>query len=271
MFLVYIIVLIVLICILYILSTICRIGEDRMDAFRGWNYTHRGLHGNGVPENSMAAFRRAREKNYGIEFDVHLLADGDLGVMHESNMIRTTGREGRIEDLTAAQLSEYFLENTMQTIPEFGQVLQLIDGRVPLIVELKPVGNNHAQLCEKTCSMLDGYNGSYCVESFDPRCVYWLRKNRPDIVRGQITENFLNKKESKLPWVLKFMLTNLMFNFLTLPDFVAYQYADRRTLSDQIVRKLWKTTSVTWTLKNKREFQTAVAEDRIPIFENFEP
>ena len=263
--------LIILICILYILSTICRTGEDRMGELYGWNYTHRGLYGNGVPENSMEAFRRAREKGYGIELDVHLLSDGNLGVMHESELIRTTGREGQIEDLTAAQLSEYFLENTMQTIPEFGQVLRLVDGRIPLIVELKPLRNNYAQLCEKVCLLLDDYKGVYCVESFDPRCVFWFRKNRPDIIRGQLTKNYFKNKASKLPWVIKFILTNQMFNFLTRPDFVAYMYADRRTLSDTIVRKLWKTPSVTWTLKNRREYNTAVAEGRVPIFENFEP
>ncbi|MBQ8797496.1 MAG: glycerophosphodiester phosphodiesterase [Oscillospiraceae bacterium] len=258
-------------CCLYVLSTICRRGKDRMGALYGWKYAHRGLHGNGVPENSMEAFRRAREHGYGVELDVHLLADGNLAIIHDHDLKRTTGKEGRIEELTVDQLGEYFLEGTMQTIPEFGQVLRLFDGRVPLIVELKAAGKNHAALCKKVCEMLGAYSGVFCLESFDPRCVYWLRKNRPDLVRGQLTENFLKTKTSTLPWILKFIMTFQITNFLTRPDFVAYKFKDRKHFSNKIVRGLWKTPSVTWTLVNEQELETALAEKRVPIFEGFEP
>lgn len=264
-------VVIATLCILYVLSTLCRTGMNRMDTFYGWKYAHRGLYGNGVPENSMEAFRRARDRGYGVELDVHLLADGNLAVIHDSSLLRVTGKDEQIENLTLDRLGDYFLDHTMQTIPSFAQVLRLFDGRVPLIVELKAVGKNYAALCKKTCEMLDEYNGSYCLESFDPRCVYWLRKNRPDIIRGQITENFLKSKTSPLPWILKFLLTNQMTNFLTRPDFVAYKFKDRRNVSDKLVRKLWKTPSVAWTLVSKRELDTALAEGRVPIFEGFEP
>ena len=202
--------ILLIICALYILSTICRRGEDRMGALYGWKYAHRGLHGDGVPENSMEAFRRARENGYGVELDVHLLTDGGLAVIHDSLLMRTTGREGRVEDLTLAQLEEYFLENTMQTIPAFNKVLELFDGKVPLIIELKTAGKNYASLCKAVCEMLDTYEGVFCLESFDPRCVYWLRKNRPDLIRGQLTENFLksiNIDGSSLEQIIKIIQT----------------------------------------------------------------
>ena len=242
-----------------------------MSNLYGFKYAHRGLHGNGIPENSMEAFRRARNKGYGIELDIHLLADGNLAVIHDSKLERTTGQEGLVEDLTTVQLQEYFLEGTMQTIPEFSKVLQLYDGQAPLIVELKAVGNNHAALCKKACEMLDEYNGVYCLESFDPRCVYWLRKNRPDMIRGQLTENFFKSKTSTIPWIFKFLLTNQTMNFLIRPDFVAYRFSDRNHFSNLFVRKLWKVPSVTWTLVNQQELDDAIAENRIPIFESFEP
>lgn len=265
------IVVIAALCALYILSTVCRIGNDRMGALYGWKYAHRGLHKNGVPENSLLAFRRARDAGYGIELDVHLLADGDLAIIHDSDLYRVTGREGKIEALSAADLDNYYLENTMQTIPKFSQVLDLIAGRVPLIVELKSAGANYAELCKKACNMLDGYQGVFCLESFDPRCIRWLRKHRPDLIRGQLTENFFKSKTSKLPWILKFLLSYQMLNFLITPDFVAYKFADRKNISDIIVRKVWKTPSVTWTLVSKREMDTALEENRISIFEGFEP
>lgn len=266
-----VLVILIVICLLYVLSTICRVGKNRMSGLYGWKYAHRGLHGNGVPENSMEAFRRARERGYGIELDIHLLADGNLAVIHDYDLKRTTGKDGVIEDLTADQLDAYLLEGTMQTIPEFGKVLRLIDGRVPLILELKAAGKNYADLCERTCEILDSYNGEFCLESFDPRCVYWLRKNRPDLIRGQLTENFFRTKTSKLPWIIKLLMTYQFVNFLTMPDFVAYKFRDRKNISNLLVHGFWRTPSVTWTLLSQEELDAAVAENRIPIFEGFEP
>ena len=266
-----IIIIIILLLTLYVLSVMGRTGHQGLSALRGWAYAHRGLHGNGVPENSMEAFRRAKAAGYGVELDVHLLADGNLAVIHDSMLARTTGAQGCIEDLTTRQLKDYHLEGTQETIPQLGEVLKLFAGDAPLVVELKAVKDNVDALCEAACRMLDGYHGAYCVESFDPRCVYWLRKNRPDIIRGQLTENYFATKGSKLPWILKFALKNQMLNFITMPDFVAYRYKDRKTLSNFICRKFWNVQGVTWTVKNREEFDTAVSEGWIPIFEDFCP
>lgn len=264
-------IILAVIAILFVLAVRCNERKGIMDAFYGWNYAHRGLYGNGIPENSLKAFKAAKEAGYGVELDVHLLKDGALAVIHDSKLLRMTGREGIVEDLTAQQLTECFLNGTDQTIPLFSDVLQLYDGKAPLIVELKPVGDNVAALCSKTCEMLDGYKGLYCLESFDPRCVYWLKINRPDLIRGQLYKNYFKDKSSPLTWILKFMLRHQLCNFLTLPDFVAYQYPDRKTVSNYIVRKIWNVPSVSWTLKSIHEYNTAIAEGCIPIFENFMP
>lgn len=268
---VVIILVILILAALYVLSVRGRTGHPDLHKLYGWKYAHRGLHGEGRPENSMAAFRASLEHGYGIELDVHLLADGNLAIMHDSLLKRTTGAEGRVEELTTAQLESYRLEGTDEKIPLFQQVLDLYDGKAPLIVELKPYGGNHNALCEKAVAMLDGYKGMYCLESFDPRCLLWLKKHRPDLIRGQLTENYFRSKTSPLPWVLKFLLTNQMGNFLTMPDFVAYRCTDRHTISNTIARKLWKLHGVTWTLKDKDDFDRAVQEDWIPIFEGFKP
>lgn len=263
-------VLVLLLAVVYLLSTRCRRGHPELKNLHGWKYAHRGLYGVGCPENSMAAFRKARDMGYGVELDVHLLADGNLAVIHDSQLKRMTGSEGRIEDLTTAQLRSYRLNGTEETIPEFRQVLDLYAGRAPLIVELKVMGNNYAALCERACEMLDSYKGVYCMESFDPRCVYWLKKNRPDVIRGQLTENYF-KRKNKLPFVLKCLLTHQMLNFLTMPDFVAYRYEDCATFSYWLVRKFWKTEGVAWTLDNREDYEKAVHDGLIPIFENIIP
>lgn len=265
------ILIIALLLALFVLSTVGRTGHPGLQELRKWSYAHRGLHGEGVPENSLEAFRRAKEAGYGMELDVHLLADGNLAVIHDSGLKRTTGRDGIVEHLTVRELRNYYLEGTDQTIPEFCQVLELLGGKVPLIVELKCVGNNYAALCETACNILDRYDGAYCMESFDPRCVYWLKKNRPDVIRGQLTENYFASTGSKLPWFLKFLLKNQMLNFLTRPDFIAYKYRDRKTFSNAICRKFWKIQGVTWTVKSREEYDDAISENWIPIFENFTP
>ena len=261
----------VLLALLYVLSTMCRKGHKGLENLRGWSYAHRGLHGGGVPENSMAAFRAALEGGYGIELDLHLMKDGKLAVFHDNTLDRTTGKSGKLEDLTAEELADYPLEGTAEQIPLFSQVLELYDGKAPLIVELKPVGGNHAALTKAACDMLDAYNGVYCLESFDPRCVQWLKKNRPDLIRGQLTENFVANKKSPLPLAVKFLMTHQMMNFLTKPDFVAYRFDDRKTLSNLLARKLWGAQGVTWTLKTPEAHAAAVAEGWIPIFEGYRP
>ena len=260
-----------ILAVLYVLALRCRAGHKGLEALKGWAYAHRGLHGNGVPENSMAAFRLALENGYGIEFDVHLMADGELAVIHDSSLKRTAGEDVFIEDLTKADLDRYRLEETDEKIPLFSEVLALYAGKAPLIIELKSERNNYAKLSAAVCDALAGYEGPYCLESFDPRVVNWLKKNRPDMIRGQLTENFLQNPKSKLPWVLEFLLTTQLMNFLTVPDFIAYKSADRKRLGNFVCRKIWHATGVTWTVKSQEEFDAVKKEGWLPIFEGFRP
>ena len=266
-----VLIIIVILVLLFLLAIMGRKGHPGLPKLRGWSYAHRGLHGEGRPENSMAAFRAALEGGYGIELDVHLLKDGNLAIMHDSSLKRTAGADVKIEDLTTEELKNYRLEGTEETIPTFRELLDLYAGKAPLIIELKVAGNNYAELTDAVCKMMDTYSGTYCMESFDPRCVAWLAKNRPDIVRGQLTENFVANPRSPLPLYLKFVLTHQMENFLIRPDFVAYKFADRKNLGNFLARKLWGAQGVTWTLKSQEEFDTAVAEGWLPIFEGFRP
>ena len=255
--------------LLYLWCLKGRCSRKKMASFFGWSYAHRGLHDAEKPENSMAAFRAALEAGYGIELDIHLLKDGNLAVIHDSSLERTTGCTGDVEDLTTEQLGNYYLQGTQETIPQFQQVLDLFAGKAPLIVELKCYKNNVKPLCEAACKMMDSYEGLYCMESFDPRVVCWLRKNRPDILRGQLSENWMGKK-IPVPGILKWVMTYHIGNFYTRPDFVAYKFEDRKTFGTNICRKLWRIPGVSWTLKTREEYDTAVKEGWIPIFEGFQ-
>jgi glycerophosphoryl diester phosphodiesterase len=260
-----------LLCALYVLSLIGRRAGERIQPFRGWVYAHRGLHDASAPENSMAAFQKAVEAGYGIELDVHLLADGSLAVMHDSLLARTTGQEGCIEDLTLEDLPNYRLSGTENTIPSFREVLQLVDGKVPLIVELKSYKGNHDALTQAACECMQSYRGLYCMESFDPRCVLWLRRNTPHIVRGQLADHFLKLKADYMPWILRAVMTAPITNFLVYPDFLAYRYRYRKKLSVWLCRRLWGVPGVAWTLQNQQEHAQAEKEGWIRIFENYRP
>ena len=257
--------------ILYVLALRCRHGHKMLKKLQGWGYAHRGLHGNGVPENSMEAFRLALEGGYGIELDVHLMADGQLAVIHDASLKRTAGADVLIEDLTAADLGRYPLEGTEQTIPLFDEVLELYAGKAPIIVELKAERGNHAALSKAVCDRMDSYEGVYCLESFDPRVTLWLKKNRPCQCRGQLGENYLRATKAKLPGILKFMLAHQLENFLVVPDFVSFRFSDRKLLGVWMARTLWGAQGVTWTIKTQEDYDTAVKEGWLPIFEGFRP
>lgn len=257
--------------VLYVISLMGRRDHPKLKELGKWDYAHRGLHNKPqIPENSMHAFRLALEKGYGIELDLHLLRDGELAVFHDNALERTTGKKGRVEDLTADMLSGYNLEGTDETIPLFRDVLELFDGKAPMIIELKAVGGNAAELCKEVFRQLEGYKGLYCVESFDPRCVLWLKHNRPDVVRGQLSQNFF-KNRSGMGGFIDCILTALTANFLTRPDFIAYKFSDRRHLSNILAIKLWGIQGASWTITSKADYDQAKKENLIPIFEKFEP
>lgn len=235
-------------------------------------YAHRGLHdgARGIPENSLAAFRRAVECGFGAELDVHLSRDGRLVVMHDESLKRTCGVERDISDLTADELAAFRLEGTDEKIPFLEEVLPIFEGRAPLVVEVKPVRRNHAALCRATCSLLDRSSVDSCIESFDPRAVFWLRRHRPELVRGQLSENFTRHGET-LSAPLRFVMHNLLTNFLTRPDFAALRVDDRNDISFRLCRTLLRAQEFSWTVRTPDEQRAAERDGAAIIFEGFDP
>lgn len=264
-------IIIALLALLYLFSLHGRTGRMRLRTFQKFAYAHRGLHNEAIPENSMAAFKAALDHGYGIELDVHLLKDGHLAVIHDHSLLRTAGVDVEIEDLTADDLENYRLGQTEEKIPLFQDVLAMWGGKTPLIIELKSRKNNYADLTEAAVAAMKGCTGAWCMESFDPRCLRHLKKHYPNITRGQLSEDFIHNPKVSAPFVLKLLMTLLVTNFLTNPDFVAYEFEDRKVLSLQLCRKLWRLPMVAWTLKTQEEFDLAMEDGCIPIFEGFLP
>ncbi len=263
-----------LLAALYLFALRCRRGHSAWEKLCSYRYAHRGLHDKPtIPENSLAAFRRALEQGYGAELDVHLMRDGNLAVIHDSSLRRTAGADVMIEDLTAADLPHYRLEESDAPIPLLTDVLDLFAGKAPLIIELKAARGNYSALAQAAMDVLDHYDTDYCVESFDPRCILWLKKHRPEVVRGQLSQQFSRHpgdgggQSRAVLW----LLSNLLTNIVTRPDFIAYRFEDRRTPSVALCRALYGVREVSWTITNKQDMVAAEAKGNLVIFERFDP
>ncbi len=256
---------------LYLLAIMPRMGNrKRRKDFLNVYYAHRGLHDNDTdaPENSIAAFCRAVQAGYGIEMDVQLSKDGVPVAFHDFTLKRICGKEGKVCDYTWEELQSFRLCGSEETIPKFEDVLNEVRGRVPLIVELKVERANLA-LCPVVDAMLEKYHGIYCIESFNPLVLRWYRQNHGSVVRGQLSDGFLKSGEFQGP--LYFFLQNLMLNFITKPDFIAYNHKYEKTLSRRICRGLFRNLSVAWTIKSQEELDAVRDKFDIFIFDSFIP
>ena len=271
---VYILLAIALLILLWLFSLKTRRGQRKLQVLKQYRYAHRGLHNarRGIPENSILSYRYVLAGGFGAEIDVRMTKDKHLVVIHDSDLRRLCGVKGRVEDMTLEQLKLLQLQGTHESIPRLEEVLTIFSGKAPLIIELKPEGRNVRSLCERTCRLLEGYQGDYCVESFDPRVLWWLRRNEPFIIRGQLSQNFLRRKEGmRFSLPARLLLTTLLTNLVTRPDFVAYRYEGRNCLSLRTCVELLRGQEVSWTIRSQEDLDKAEAAGAIPIFEGFLP
>ena len=270
-----IVIILLLLAEIFALLTMCRRGHSYWKLLRKYRYAHRGYHGKDMaPENSILAYKEAIRRGFGVELDVHLMQDGNLAVIHDASLLRTAGADVLVEDLTARELKAYRLEGTDEEIPLLEEVLPLFEqSGLPLVVELKAERGNHDALAAATCAMLDKYKVLYCIESFDPRCILWLKKHRPLIIRGQLSEQFLRHGESGGGHgrLTMWLLGNLLTNVATQPDFIAYRFSDRENLCLRLCHKVYHVQEVNWTIRAKEEMEAAEQAGNLVIFECFDP
>ncbi|MDD4291826.1 MAG: glycerophosphodiester phosphodiesterase family protein [Clostridia bacterium] len=225
---------------------------------------HRGLHNADCPENSLGAYQRAIEGGYPIELDVHFSADKQIMVFHDDILERMTGRKERIGDLTAAELTKITLGNTKHTIPTFEQVLSLVDGKTPILIEVKThaeVGGLEAALLK----MLEGYGGDFALQSFNPLIVRYLSKHS-EYDCGQLSSNM---SDQDMPKIQKYLLTKCLLNGYAHACFTSY---DARFIDGKTVKRIRRHMPVLcWTVRSERERQAVQPYCDNIIFENFEP
>ena len=226
-----------------------RVSEELRKQFTGSHFAHRGLHAKdkSVPENSLAAFRLAVENGYGIELDIRFTKDKQLVVFHDDTLLRMCGLDRCVDEFTYEELQAFHLLDSTEQIPLFSEILSLVDGQIPLLVEIK-TGPENALLCSHAYDMLRQYHGPYCIESFHPLIVRWFKKNAPQILRGQLSAP-PQVFEGTLSRISAFLLSRLLTNFLARPHFIAY-HKSKALLSVRLCQKLGAMRAV-WTLRDE--------------------
>lgn len=259
----------VILAMVYFLTIMPRFTPRPMYEFKGWYYAHRGFHDNktDAPENSLKAMQLAVENGYGIELDVQLTKDEKVVVFHDGNLKRVCGVDAKVNSMTYEELQNLPLFHSDEKIPLFSEVLKVIDGKVPLIMEVKMV-NTKTRVCELAGKELENYKGVYCMESFHPFAVRWYKKNRPDVVRGQLSANF--KKEGKKEGLQEWLVHMLFVNVLGRPDFVAYSHKSANNVSRCLTR-MFGATAVAWTICSQEELDRNKNKFDLFIFEGFRP
>jgi len=245
--------------------------KKKWEHLLGWDYAHRGLHDSRacIPENSMSAFKAAVENGYGIELDVRLTADNQLVIMHDENLLRMCGVNRKVTNMQLRELEGLRLAKSNESIPLFKDALQLIGGKVPVIIEIKADHFEQSLICPLVWQILKDYSGDYCIESFNPFVVQWFMFHHPRVVRGQLSCDFFREKMHCD--LTLFLVTHLMTNFLTHPDFISYKYLDTGIPAYQLNKRVFHSMTALWTLHSRPAYNKFKGRADVIIFEGFRP
>lgn len=231
----------------------------RVAFLTGQPYAHRGLHGNGVLENSPAAFEAAIKLGHGIECDVQAAEDGRAFVFHDYELDRLTDRSGPIGKLRAEDIDQIQLNGGHGKIPRLREILAQVAGRVPVLIEIKSHNMRVGPLCLSVRRALEGYGGKAAIMSFNPLVGAWFRKNAGHVVRGLV----ITEEDSK-NWRGRIARHRNLWT--ARPDFLAYDIRDfpSRFAAAQRARGL---PIVTWTVRTAEQEKIASIHADEPVYE----
>ncbi len=260
------------ILLLFILLYLFAVGTKRSREIKKYSnvkFAHRGLHAEGVAENSLTAFRLAAERGFGIELDIRLSKDKKLVVFHDDTLDRVCMVSGRVCEYTAEELGSFRLSGTSDTVPLFSEVLSLVGGRVPLLVEIKE-DRGDSEVSRAAAECLAEYGGEYMIESFNPLSLRNVKRLLPRAERGILSKNYFKSREYRKP--MFFLLGSLLTNFLCRPSFVAYDHRHYRSFGLKVTRRLFGAVSFAWTVRSEKEEREAIEHgfDSV-IFEGYIP
>lgn len=227
---------------------------------------HRGLHGPGAPELSPAALRRAINAGVAVEIDVRMCRD-DIIVIHDEDTARVTGVRLVVAHSTRVDLQALTVYDSPEPLPTLDEVLAVIDGRVPLLIEVKP-GIPATTIGPAVLASLAGYEGAWAVQSFDPRILRWFQRCAPRTLRGQLSGDL---SQEGLSYYRRFMLETMVANVVTRPDFIAWDVDALPSLILSFWRTILRCPVLAWTVQTVGQLDKARAARCGVIFENVDP
>jgi glycerophosphoryl diester phosphodiesterase len=236
---------------------------------------HRGLHNTalGLIENTAGAVRAAVDAGYGIELDLQVTADGEAMVHHDAELGRLTEGKDRLDQLSAAALKRVAFRDSDERMMTLGELCELVDGRVPMLLELKSRFDGDGRLPLRVASVLAGYNGPAAPMSFDPMQLSWLRQKAPRLPRGIVAAKYRpHPYWDQMPAWLRHGMGSLLPGVLTgRPHFVAYACSDLPALAPWLARHVLCLPLMTWVVRSDAERQRAMRFADQIIFEGFRP
>jgi glycerophosphoryl diester phosphodiesterase len=235
---------------------------------------HRGLHdaAHALIENTAGAMRAAIAANYGIETDVQLSADGEAMVHHDDVLGRLTEGDGRLDRLTAAELKRVPFRNSDERMMTFGELCDLVGGRVTMLVELKSRFDGDERLPARVAQVLAGYGGPVAPMSFDPRQLVMLRQKAPRLTCGIVAAKYRpHPYWDQMPVWLRHSMGYLVAALTARPQFVAYGIADMPALAPLFARHVLRMPLLTWAVRTPAERERAQRYADQMIFEGFRP
>jgi glycerophosphoryl diester phosphodiesterase len=233
---------------------------------------HRGLHNSsGRVENTIAAFEAAIERNFAIECDVMLCADDTVIVFHDSRLDRMTNDTGKVHERTFAELKSTALRGSNEHIPSLNELLEVVDGKVPIIVELKSPWPRKTPLARRVAEALAGYEGRTAVMSFDPRLLMQMRKYAPHLPRGMVADHFDLDDWPELPAITRFGSRHMLGIPFVSPSFIAYNVLALPAPAPSILRSVFKLPTLAWTVRTPDEHTHALRHADQIIFEDYDP
>ncbi len=230
---------------------------------------HRGLHDAESPENSKLAFKNAIDNNYAIELDVRPLADGTLVVFHDETLGRLTGKDGFISNFTYEDIKDLTLLKTNEHILTFKETLDFVDGKVPLLIEIKNSGKVGFE--KNVWKILSKYKGEYAIQSFNPYSLEWFKTNAPHVKRGQLASFFKGPefKGQDIGFIKRYALKRMLLNKkVSEPNFISYQGDN---LPNRFVKKYSDLPVIAWGIKSQEAYNKVKKYCNNIIFENFTP
>lgn len=240
-----------------------------MNIYDSWlvnqKIAHRGLHDKVSPENTLSAFEKAIFNGYAIETDLHMTTDGVVVVFHDENMKRLTGFDADIREVEYCQIKDLTILDSGEKIPTFEEFLNFINGRQPLLIEIKD-HKNVGVMEQKVADILKNYKGEFALQSFNPYIVKWFADNTPQHIRGQLSSAF---KDNDLVWWKKFLLKNLFFIKSNKSQFVSYAVEDIER--KQILRLKKRMPIIAWTVRSEKQAREKQRYYNNIIFEDYIP